>query len=120
MSYIQINIGGKDRGLKFNQMAVEVYAKNLNLEAIESSSIYATFFAGLVGGCYAKQEEPDFTFSDVVDWVDGLLQDGKTDVLKSVNDCFAETQAFKSYLSRMKDAIEKAVDEDDDLKKKKA
>ena len=60
MSYIQINIGGKDRPLKFNQMAVEVYAKNLNLEAIESSSIYATFFAGLVGGCYAKQEETDF------------------------------------------------------------
>ncbi len=53
------------RGLKFNQISLEVFTKNINAEALESSAVYATFYAGLIGNTVAKREEQDFSFEDV-------------------------------------------------------
>lgn len=111
MSYIQIEIGGKQRGLKFNQMALEEFHKHLNLNAIRTSTVYATFYGGLAANCYAKNEEPDFTFENVVDWVDQLYDDGKDEVIAAVDACFASTQTYKKYLKKLEEDIE-------DLKKK--
>lgn len=106
MSYIQIEIDGKLRGLKFNQLSIEIYAKNIDADAIETSSVYATFYAGLRGNSYAKKEEADYTFENVVDWVDGLYNAGKKDTIIEVSNCFAETQAFKDFLERLQKQVE--------------
>lgn len=105
MSYIQIkNFGGKDRGLKFNQLSIEIFSKHLNLDAVETSSVYAMFFAGLMGNSYAKREEVDYTFEQVNDWVDELYNTDK-EIIGQVNDCFSETQQFKNFIKSITETV---------------
>lgn len=116
--YIQVNIGGKDRGLKFNQMALEVFTKNLDENAVKSSTIYATFYAGLVGNCYAKREEPDFTFEDVVDWVDELYETDKEAIVKVCN-AWEETNVFREWLKEFQEKVSTILGEKKTKKKVK-
>lgn len=107
MSYIQIELGGKQRGLKFNELAVRKYseiimqdvANGLDSEAdIATSGVYGMIWGGLVGNAYVKRENVDFTFEDVCDWVE------KADVneLKKASDVFVETTQFKELLAKVK------------------
>lgn len=110
MSYIQIELGGKLRGLKFNQISLEVYTKNLNHEALVTSAIYATFFAGLIGNCTVKREEPDFTYEDVCNWVDNLYENGKKDEIKKVCDIWAATHIYTDWLKEFQDKVRSIIE----------
>lgn len=92
MSYIQVEIGGKQRGLKFNQMAVITMTKYLDFENLAATYGYALVYAGLVANCYVKREEPDFTFEQVCDWVETLTPEK----LVEIRDVFESTQTFKT------------------------
>lgn len=113
MSYIQINIGGKLRGLKFNQGAV-IIMNEISAQDPNPLTTYAMIYGGLKMNAYAKrvefidQIETDeidskgnkiikdvpITFDTVCDWVEQL----EDDVLLSVMDCFKETQIYKKTL----------------------
>ena len=82
MNYIQINIGGRLRGWKINQMTMELWSKLTYGSAEASTSNYAAVYAGLVANCYVKREEftktvdgkeVAATFEDVCDWVEQIL-----------------------------------------------
>jgi hypothetical protein len=118
MSYIQIEIGGKLRGLKFNELAVRKYSEIVmqdvangltNETDIATNGIFGMFWGGLVGNCYVKRETIDFTFEDVCDWVEAL----PNEVIKQVSDVFIECNKFKELLENVKGA-------NADIKKKKA
>lgn len=119
MNYIQVNIGGKDRGLKFNQVALEVYSKHIDLQnAVNTSTIYATFYAGLVGNCYVKNEEVDFTFEDVTDWVDELYSKGKKEI-EAVCKLWAETTVYREWLKEFKERVRAILEPAEKKTKKK-
>jgi hypothetical protein len=119
VSYIQLEIGGKLRGLKFNQLSLEVYTKNLNYgNAINASTIYATFYAGLVANCYVKQEEPDFTFEDVTNWVDELYEQGRKKDIEKVCNCWAETHTYREWLEEFKEKLRSILEPEKKTKKK--
>ena len=109
MSYIQVEIGGKLRGLKFNQYAHIIIQEKLDPEFPTASINTALFYGGLKGNCFVKGEEltktvvalgpPDeagnekevpATFEDVCDWVDNLSED---DIL-AVYNVYMNTTAF--------------------------
>jgi len=92
MSYCKINIGGKERGLKFNQMAVMMYAGKVDNENLIATAGYALIYAGLKANAYVKGEEVDFTFENVCDWVDEL----DAEALQLVTETFKETQSYKN------------------------
>jgi len=92
MSYIQLELGGKARGLKFNQMAVITMTNYLDFNNLAATYGYALIYAGLVANCYVKREEPDFTFEQVCDWVETLTPEQLTEV-RAV---FESTQTFKT------------------------
>ena len=71
MNYIQIEIGGKLRGWKVNQLTLEEWSKRMG--TTNTSALYSAIYAGLVANCYVKSEEPDFTFENVCDWTDKLI-----------------------------------------------
>ena len=120
MSYIQINIGGKDRGLKFNQLSLEVYTKHIDYNnAVVTSTIYATFYAGLIGNCYVKKEEPDFTFEDVTNWVDEIFDSGRKDEIEKVCDAWAETYVYKEWIKEFQDKLHAILNPDQPKKKVK-
>lgn len=108
MSFIQINIGGKDRGLKFNQLALELLAK-YNDTQTTSAFVYAMIYGGLRGASYVKHEEPDYTFENVCDWVDNLA-DKDTKILEVTN-VMTSTNMWQELLKKNKE-IEEATEEE--------
>jgi len=94
MSYIKLTIGGKERGLKFNQLAIMEMKGKMTLN-IEATVGYALIWGGLVACCYVKQEEIDFTFEEVCDWVD-VMSEGEIEKALAV---LNETEIYKKTLA---------------------
>jgi hypothetical protein len=88
MSYIKINIGGKERGLKFNQMTLHVMAKYVDENEQELTSSYALIYAGLYCNSYQKREELDLTFEQVCDEVDKLKEEDIIAIQKAFQEEF--------------------------------
>lgn len=99
MSYIKIEIGGKERGLKFNQLALDIILDKSSPK-ITTQNIYAMFFGGLTANSFVKGEEVDFTLEDVSEWVDELYMTKKTDTIKQVEAVLVSTQLYKSMLPK--------------------
>ncbi len=80
---MQIEIGGKVRGVKFNQFAFQEYSLNyVRYDKIaerypELFFVYTVIYAGLAGFCIQKTDDVDFTFTDIVEWVDELYEQKK-------------------------------------------
>ncbi len=124
MSYIQIEIGGKLRGLKFLELAVRKYSEIVmqdvangldNPNDIAANGLYAMFWGGLVCNAYVKREAIDFTFEDVCEWVEAL----NVDVIKQVSDVFVECNKFKELLANIKATNETAQKKKNPRPKKK-
>lgn len=96
MSYIKILIGGRERGLKFNQMAVILLAQKADVENYAATAGYAMIYAGLKANCFVKGEECDFTFEEVCDWVEAL----SSETMLAVYEVFQSTQAYKALIEK--------------------
>lgn len=90
MSYVQIEIGGKVRGLKFNQMADIEYQVKVGKQTNPIAHTYSMVWAGLIANCFVKSEEPDFTFEDVCEWCATVKDE---DFLK-ILEAYKSTKAF--------------------------
>ena len=94
--YIQVNILGKMRGIKFGMIAVQ----QITLEAqklgkvlgvsLDFAMVPVIVYWGLYNNCYVKREEPDFTFEDVSDFVDENLSDTK--IFEDIVTCFYQSK----------------------------
>lgn len=100
MSYYQIkDFGGRDRGLKFNQLALEIIRTKSN-PLSDIQNVYALFYGGLRGNSFVKEEEPDYTFENICDWVDELyLKPEAGEIIKNVSDVFTGTQMYQSIIA---------------------
>lgn len=103
MSYIQIDIGGKLRGLKFNQLAIEIISTH-NDTATNTGFLYAMIYGGLRGNSYVKREEPDYDFEKVCDWVDEM--GNKEEEIAKITACLTETQIWKELVKRGQEVTE--------------
>jgi len=75
--YIQIGLGGKNRGLKFgNRALLNLMEKHQIKEGIKFSFelLVDLVYFGLLNNCLVKKEDPDFALEDVENWVDDLPQ----------------------------------------------
>lgn len=95
MSYLQLELGGKLRGLKFNQLAIEIISTH-NDTNTQSAFMYAMIYGGLMGNSYVKREEPDYTFEDVCDWVD--VMENKAEAIAKVTEVLTSTQVWKNLV----------------------
>lgn len=100
MNYVQVEIGGRLRGLKFNNYGIEQMLLKQNGSASDVEGTYAMFWGGLKGNSYAKEEEVDYTFGDVVDWVDelGIKENGAEEIAKVLK-AMTESQLYKKYVT---------------------
>ena len=97
MSYIKVNIGGEDRGLKFNKMAMVMLSQKVDYNNYAATAVYALVYAGLYANEYVKSggNVTDMaSFADVCDWVDGL--DNAT--IAAINNTFESTQAYRELV----------------------
>jgi hypothetical protein len=88
--YMQAEILGRKRGLKFGTIAIrqitlysEKNGKTLG-ETLDLALIPIIVYWGLFNNCYIKQEDPDFTFEDVVEYVEDNISTPEifTDIVK--------------------------------------
>ena len=97
MSYLQIDLGGKMRGLKFNQLAIEIISTYNDLES-NTSFLYAMIYGGLRGNTYVKREEADYTFEEVCDWVDAM--ENKEEIVAKVTSTLTETNIWQTLVKQ--------------------
>lgn len=108
MSYLQLEIGGQRRGLKFNQMAYVLFYQHVDLAEYLATMYYAIVYAGLKANAYVKREELDVTFEQVCEWVDEMPQEDKDAALKA----FTETTQWQKLIEEGKSAVEEKSPEE--------
>lgn len=96
MSYLQLEIGGKNRGLKFNQMTLVLLSQHTDKDNADATAAYALFYAALRANCYVKREEPDFSFEHACDWFDKL----SNDQVLQIKAAFDEVTGFSQDLPK--------------------
>lgn len=92
--YIQVDILGRKRGIKFGMLAVQqISLESQKLGKVLGNSVDLALvpvivYWGLFNNCYNKQEDPDFTFEDVVNYVDDNVAEPTvfTDIIKCLYD----------------------------------
>jgi hypothetical protein len=94
--YIQVQILGRKRGVKFGMIAVQqitMEAQKLGKilgASLDFAMVPVIVYWGLYNNCYVKREEPDFTFEDVSDFVDENLTDTK--IFEDIVTCFYQSK----------------------------
>lgn len=123
MSYIQIEIGGKLRGLKFNQGTLMMYLQYADKENFAGTAVYALVWAALKQNVYVKrvdlvdEEEKEIngkkeiiqnpiTFETVCDWVDSLSDESVTAIMN----CFKETESYKKLIPKIDEDSKKKLE----------
>jgi hypothetical protein len=95
-NYVQIELGGVKRGLKFTQAThAEIKAK-IGKSNNDAFAFYCIVYAGLVMNNMIKGVDDDFDFETVVDWCDKL----------NIQDVELITNAYLSTLSFLKEIPE--------------
>lgn len=104
---VQIKFNGKDCIFTFNEFAHRKIMSTIFYDIekgfatteseINASTITATFYGGLLGTYYQERKAIDFTFSDVVNWLENT---SKEDVEKVCN-VYAETQRYKDFVEQL-------------------
>lgn len=108
MSYIQIEIGGKLRGLKFSQGTLILFEdsiKSYDEAEMKAFASHKLVWAALKTNCMIKGEEVEFTFADVFDWVESLTED----VLLKIHAAFNESQGFAKDLPEDKKKVKTKI-----------
>jgi len=116
-NYVQVAIGplkknadGKEialsnlRGWKVTQQTIEIWSTLTDwANGFNSTSTYAVIYGGLIANCTVKREEPDFTFEDVVEWVDELnFTDEGVKTISTIKDAFEKSQHYINVLDKLR------------------
>jgi hypothetical protein len=84
--YIQIELGGVNRGVKFgNRALLDIMAKHKIEAGIEFTFalIADLVYYGLLNNCMVKREDPNFTFEDVNVWCDDITNEDMMNVFNT-------------------------------------
>ena len=94
--YIQMDVLGRKRGLKFGMLAKQQISLEsqklgqvLNGNSVDFALVPVIVYWGLFNNCYIKREDPDFTFEDVVNFVEDNV--GNPDLFAPVLNCLYES-----------------------------
>lgn len=105
--YIQLELGGKKRGVKFGNYALMEYSKLNNTGVVEFNDdneiklCADLLYCGLKNNCYIKREIQDFTYEDVMLWVDEMPMEQITEITK----VFEETVKSSQAVANIQDAM---------------
>jgi hypothetical protein len=96
--YIQLELGGKKRGVKFGNYALMEYSKITGTgvaEFDETNPIKLCadlVYCGLKNNCFIKKEIEDFTQEDVLIWVDDMPMTKITEIIQVFEESAKQSQ----------------------------
>ena len=104
-NYIELQLGGEKRGLKFNNAAVDTYWQKVNFKEVAASYVYAAVYAGLIGNDIAKGVQNSlYDYEQVTEWVDELYDNDEA-ALKRACDVFESTTSYQKRLEKIQDKV---------------
>lgn len=89
--YIQIELGGMNRGLKFgNRALLSVMQKHKVDQGISFSFelLVDLIYHALLNNCQVKKVEPDFTYTEVENWTDEMPMDKLLEIFNTFQGSF--------------------------------
>jgi hypothetical protein len=98
--YIQLELGGKKRGIKFGNYALMEYSKINGTGVVEFNEenpiklCSDLIYCGLKNNSYIKKEIMDFTMDDVLIWVDDMPMSQVTDVINLFEESVKTSQGI--------------------------
>lgn len=93
-----ITINGKAIGLRFNYQAV-IETSAIKGTSNTSKNIISIIWGGIMGHAFVKQQEPEITFEELVDWYEEINMAGtENDDLKKVLQAFESSRVFKEKI----------------------
>jgi hypothetical protein len=98
--YIQLELGGKKRGIKFGNYALMEYSKINSTGVVEFNEenpiklCSDLIYCGLKNNSYIKKEIMDFTMDDVLIWVDDMPMSQVTDVISLFEESVKTSQGI--------------------------
>lgn len=121
--YVEMNILGQKRGLKFGNLAFERIEKEL-FKLYEGAEYYNTkmqadiVFAGLINNCYRKGVDPDFTYEQIFDFIDDNQRNIEvvTEIAEVIR-VYENSKPMQEHIERVKEAIDTIQKEQDSKKK---
>ena len=110
--YIQMDVLGRKRGLKFGMLAAQrimLEAQKLNATLgtdVDVALVPVIVYWGLFNNCYVKREDPDFTFEEVCDWVDEHVN--QPDLFVNAIRCFYDSRVVKANMPEEEEGEKKS------------
>jgi hypothetical protein len=110
--YIQMDVLGRKRGLKFGMLAAQrimLEAQKLNATLgteVDVALVPVIVYWGLFNNCFVKREDPDFTFEEVCDWVDENVNE--PNMFVEVIKCFYDSRVVKANMPESDDTEKKS------------
>jgi hypothetical protein len=119
--YIQLELGGKKRGVKIGNYALMEYSKITGTGVLEFDNenpiklCTDLIYCGLKNNAYIKKELLDFTMDDVLEWVDDMPIEQINDVIN----LFHESIKISEGVNEIQEAITPNISPSKSVKPKK-
>lgn len=95
--YIQIDLGGELRSLKFNMHAIEIIAERGT--TTEHGNLSVFIYAGLCGNSFAKSAGAipmcEESFEDISEWAEDIIVNKQDEVRMQIMQAFSESKPIK-------------------------
>jgi hypothetical protein len=116
--YIQAEILGKTRGLKFGNLAAEQITMELIALGVATQGNYSSamisviIYWGLYNNSFVKRQELDVTFEDICNWMDDNWKNKDVEpMITSIVKTYEESRQTKDVIQDLTEKVE-------DIKKK--
>ena len=96
MNKLIIELGGKERTLKFNNIFLREFQKKQQEENDEISNISIMIYAGLKAYSVVSETKLDATFEDCCDWAEEMILQNDSDKITAILEAFQESNIYKS------------------------
>jgi len=95
MNKIKIELGGKERTLKFNMLFLEEFEKKRKDSQGEVSNTACMIYAAIKANCELTDVQMDCTFEDCYDWSEEMLLNNDISKVEKILEAYQQSTVYK-------------------------
>lgn len=95
MNKLKIEIGGKERTLKFNMLFLEEFEKKRKENQGEVSNTACMIYAAIKANSELSDTPMDCTFEDVYDWSEEMLLNNDVSIIEKILEAYQQSTVYK-------------------------
>ena len=95
MNKIKIELGGKERTLKFNMLFLEEFEKKRKENQGEVSNTACMIYAAIKANCELTDVQIDCTYEDCYDWSEEMLLNNDISKVEKILEAYQQSTVYK-------------------------